>query len=276
MPEPHRRPRGTVKGQPTIFATVSTEAKRSLANIAAAQHTSQAWSLDAILTSLQSARTITASLLGPNNNPDPTPDTPPLPIELLERVAEGLTKLGETGTFIAAALADHLETAQPPSIEILPKAEAEWLLESGAFSKEELVSAEEAVKRGELQWLEMRGFLAHSYKTLSLSAAADRLNVTEEELRATVIARQTHAHEIGGELRFPTWQFDAKQPDGLVRGLARILGSVSAADAELLDALMLAPQDELPQCTSLSPLSWLQGDGDVGVVVDLIKDQASS
>lgn len=180
--------------------------------------------------------------------------------------------LGGDSHFIVQGLTDFLNAQRPVERDHLSRERDEVLIESGAFTRNQLEEAKRAVIRGSLQLWASESWLTSVLATQSLADAADYLESSEDEVRAHTVAGRLLAVDIGGHLRFPLWQFNVGRPARTVLGLSEIIAAAGPRwDWQHLSAFMETPQDDLIGEGRLTPVTWLQDIGDIEAVTSLIE-----
>lgn len=189
------------------------------------------------------------------------------------RFTESITALGIDVNYFVEALTEKLRSMRPVASEpSLVGAERRFLIESGTFSEPELERLEAEVSRGSLQLAETQAWMASLLDTLSLQESAWRLRMTDDEVRRAAQRGELLVVEIAGTMRFPRWQFDARQPDRLLPGLRALIDRTPNSPHLPLASFMNTPQQELIGFGPQTPVQWLQNGGSIEVVLDIFDD----
>ena len=146
-------------------------------------------------------------------------------------------------------------------------------IRSGAFTQEELAETKLDVARGALQLGALESFLTHACQTMSLDQACGFLRLDPADAIAQASAKELLAVEIGGALRFPSWQFNLRSASKRLPGLSEILRAGAWRGWMGLSALMAVRQSDLIGAGPMTPLAWLSDGGPVEDVVALAREE---
>jgi hypothetical protein len=133
-----------------------------------------------------------------------------------------------------------------------------------------------AIGRGDLHLKIARTWLNSVCATLSVEETKAFLQIDEEELVRRVASRRLVPIKLNGQLRFPEWQFDPRNPPmKTIRDLPEVLESLEADGAGWQSdaAFMATPQDSLRAAVATTPAQWLLAGGAVSAVLDLIESR---
>lgn len=116
-----------------------------------------------------------------------------------------------------------------------------------------------------------RAYLRLLADSLSTGEAASRLGISDSRVRQRAAARQLYGLRVGGEWRFPSWQF---MEHGMVPGLDRVLPRLAPTLHPLsVSGFLSTPQPELViGARAVTPLRWLATGGDAEPVAELAAD----
>ncbi|MDY0913006.1 hypothetical protein [Rathayibacter festucae] len=146
----------------------------------------------------------------------------------------------------------------------LIQAEADFLVESGTMTAEELTAAEAEVARGELADLERRTRLQAIVDSFGTAEVAARLRIDETRVRHRKAKDGLYAFKVGSKLRFPAWQFTDDRERPMLPGVPALVKAIPAdMHPASVHGFMTTPQEELLIGeTSVTPVRWLTGGGD--------------
>lgn len=193
--------------------------------------------------------------------------------EVIDRFAQAVARLEVDGDWLVEELTQHLRSMQPndPS---LSDEDRKLLLAGVASSLGMPIDREaSAIGRGDLHLKIVTTWLKSVCATLSADETKAFLQIDNEELVRRVEIRQLIPIKLNGQLRFPEWQFDPRNPPmKTIRNLPEIFESLEADGAGWHSdaAFMSTPQDSLRAAVATTPCQWLQAGGAVSAVLDLI------
>jgi len=188
------------------------------------------------------------------------------------RLARAVKRLASDPEYVLGALADKLDSMHPVATDRLTDSEREFLVESGAFSKQELARAEARVDRGNVQLETIQGWLLNLLDTLSLNEVSVFLGEDADALRREVAEGSVYAVEVSGQLRFPRWQFSLGSPDKRLRGLDSIIDATTSRwDWQSVAGFMCTPQSDLTGEGRKTPVEWLRDGGEITAVTDIVE-----
>ncbi len=191
----------------------------------------------------------------------------------MRRLAEAIARLGNDPRFFVEALTEKLLSMRPVSTQTeIIGPERHFLIASGTFTEHELEDAEAEVRRGTLQLADIQTWMHSLADTLSRNETSRFLTITEDELREAVERRELMAVPAAGRLRFPRWQFDARQPDRRLPGLQALIARMPDAPDLAWASFMNTPQQELIWFGPQTPRQWLQNGGSIADVLELVDD----
>lgn len=193
--------------------------------------------------------------------------------DALHRLGNAIARLGGDADYVAHALADHLLSLRPVSNEELTDQEAQYLVESGAFTSDKLTAARGNVRRGSLQLHDAEFFLSSLCSTMSLERVSAYLNWDESVVRTAIDDVRLHAVEISGRLRIPIWQLNIGSATKLLPGLDPLIKVATNRwdNWRALAAFMSTPQQSLVDVGRQTPAEWLRRGGDVNSVRKIIE-----
>lgn len=196
--------------------------------------------------------------------------------EAIERFAQAVARLEVDGNWLVEELTQHLRSMQP-SDPALSADDRKLLLAGVASSLGMTIDREaSAIGRGDLHLRIVRTWLNSVCATLSVDETKAFLHVDDEELVRRVASRHLVPIKVNGDLRFPDWQFDPRNPPmKTIRDLPEIFESLEANGAGWQSdaALMATPQDSLRAAIATTPSQWLRAGGAVSAVLNLIESR---
>lgn len=212
------------------------------------------------------------------NSSEPTPDHSdkpigtPVPDEAVRDLADAIARLNVDGPYFVRALTEYLVTLRPISRSGgLTKEQEQFLIESDAFTADELAETMREVEKGALQLGSVEVFLSHLNATLSLQDAAGFLGWDEDRMRAAISEGQLYGTEISGRLRFPVWQFHLPAPSKLLPHLTEIIEAGKSRSGISMNAFMNTPQESLVAEGRKTPIAWLRDGGDLNAVKRILE-----
>jgi hypothetical protein len=129
------------------------------------------------------------------------------------------------------------------------------------------------IGRGDLHLKIVRTWLNSVCATLSVDETKAFLQIDDEELIRRVASRHLIPIKLNGDLRFPEWQFDPRNPlMKTIRDLPEIFECLEADGAGWQSdaAFMATPQNSLRAAIATTPSQWLRAGGAVSAVLNLI------
>jgi len=111
-------------------------------------------------------------------HPDPAPDAadgrirPPVPEAAVRRLTEAIASLSNDSAFFIEALTEMVLSMEPIPEAKLSVNEMRFLVESGAFTREEWAEATASVNKGSLQLSTTQWWLTGLLSTMSLEEAS--------------------------------------------------------------------------------------------------------
>jgi len=189
----------------------------------------------------------------------------------MQRLADAITRVNGDGDYIAHVMADSLLAERPICDEPSPsRREVDFLVSSGALTPEKLDETRTRVSRGELPAGAATALLANLHRTMSSRDAGAFLGLTLERLGELVDAGQLLAVEVGGQRRFPSWQFSLGSPGKLLPHLREIIALVADRNWRSVAALMATPQPSMVTEGQHTPTEWFRRGGSVEVFEQLL------
>lgn len=192
----------------------------------------------------------------------------------VQELLAGLRRLGGDRQYIVQGLIAFLATVAPVT---RPEAKTdeeqhEYLVELGVFTQEQLTQTKCELKRGSLQLHAIESWLSAAWDTKSFASAARFLHVSEDDLRGAVAERRVIAVEIGGELRFPSWQFNSRPVGDVLPHLAELIPAIEQRwGRRSMGRFFGTRQEDLVGEGRKTPAAWLEDGGDPQAVRDLIE-----
>lgn len=189
----------------------------------------------------------------------------------LESFKDELVQLGGDSEWIVRSLTETLQALRPVSADALSPTEARYLIESGAFTPDQLAETQLRVERGSLQSGAIQAFLTDLRGTLSQEQVAGYLGSSDLEVRDAITDRRLYAVEIADRLRFPTWQFMLSRGQKLIPGLPRLIDEFGdQRSGQSVAAFMRTPQEDLVVEAPQTPTDWVRRGGDIETLCSLI------
>ncbi|SDP13872.1 hypothetical protein SAMN04487788_2308 [Microbacterium testaceum StLB037] len=185
----------------------------------------------------------------------------------MNALENAITRVNGDGDYIARLLTEALLAERPISDEPpLSGAEADVLVASGAFTREELTDISDKVRRGSLPAVVANTLVAHVYSSMSNDDVRGFLDLKAAELDHAVETRKLHAVEVAGMRRFPMWQFSLSSPGKLLPHLPEIIELVGTMNWISLAGLMSTKQSEMESFGAQSPVEWFRQGGEIGAL----------
>lgn len=173
----------------------------------------------------------------------------------------------DRGAEVEAALrleAERLVRQSRPDPAALTAEQRTCLIESGAFTAEDLATSDARVARGVLRVSEQRTALQAIAASYGESEVAQHLGISGEEVSTLRAAGELFAFDSTGITVHPRWQFTADAPDQRLPYLDRIIKAAPEGwHPASLQGFMTTPQRHLQSDGKrLTPIQWLlQGRG---------------
>lgn len=210
----------------------------------------------------------------------------PMSPALAAATSRGLARLfaatqGDEDRFVA--LLDEVTRAAEQRRErpdAMTQAQADFLVESGSMTAEELVENEAEVARGDLAAIERQTELEPVIESVGSARAGALLGIEESSVRHRKDKGLLYSFKTDRSLRYPTWQF-IESDDPKRRTLPNLSAVVKAIPDTMHPAsvlgFMTTPQaDLMVEDEAVTPVEWLKGGGDVQEVVDLLRERDRS
>jgi len=147
-----------------------------------------------------------------------------------------------------------------------------FLIESGAFTPEELVDIRARIARGELAELEQRTRQEVVDASFIAEEVATKLGVDIDQVQQRQAEGNLFAFTAEGERRYPTWQFTGDPRHPVLPGLARLIRAFPADmhPASIL-GFMTTPQDDVRiRAVPVTPVAWLLHGGDPQALSEIL------
>ena len=203
----------------------------------------------------------------------PDDDLDPHFLNALRQLGKAVDDLKADTPYILRALTEMLRALRPVSVEgSARKQRMRYLIESGAFTAEQLSTAMSAVDRGALQLRAAEAWLSQLCTTMSLEETTGYLGWSEEAVQAAVSEGRLYGVDISGRLRFPAFQFNVGSATKLIPGLTDIIEAVAPRwDWRSVAGFMATPQSSLIAEGRKTPVEWLRDGGDVAAVISIVE-----
>jgi len=146
----------------------------------------------------------------------------------------------------------------------LTEEQVAFLLESGAFTSDELAATQASIARGELAAAEHATRTAAIKASLTASEVAALLADDEEGIERDRADGTLFAFTIDGVWRYPSWQFTSNPSQPVLPGMA-VLASAFPADmhpASILGFMSTPQSSARVHGEPATPVSWLISGGD--------------
>lgn len=154
-----------------------------------------------------------------------------------------------------------------PSVKGLSTKDRDYLIQSGAFTRESLEATEIQVARGELREEEARTLLETIAASFATSEVASGLDVSLEEVDRRREAGELYGFDAAGITVFPKWQFTVGERPAMrtLPGLKRVLSAlIDDWHPASIAGFMTSPQDGLEyQGERQTPIRWILHGGDL-------------
>ncbi|MCI9889349.1 hypothetical protein JT358_12905 [Micrococcales bacterium 31B] len=163
----------------------------------------------------------------------------------------------------------------------LTASEAQYLMDSGAFSVAQLAEAEARVNRGDLARHEHLTRIGTVARSLTAAQAAERLGVDASRVRHRQRQGALYGFLVGRSRYYPTWQFVPGTPRALPHLAALLKALPEGWSPASVEGFMTTPQPNLCEGDSFeggqlpqTPVAWLLGGGPVEPVLDMLSGMA--
>jgi hypothetical protein len=174
---------------------------------------------------------------------------------------------------------DLLTKERQPRGGGLTDEQARYLVESGAFTADELAQTEREVAAGALAEEERKTRLGALARTLSAGEVASKLGIDASRVRHRQAKGLLFGFRVAGKRRYPTWQFT----EGDAQPLPRLATVIEAFPHDWhpagIEAFMTTPKSSLraPSLSMsedtperLTPAEWLESGGDPDAIVRIL------
>jgi len=160
------------------------------------------------------------------------------------------------------------QNARPAFGSGLSEEETEFLITSGAFTAEELAETQREIAEGLLIQQELGTRLGAINRTIDSAEAAEKLQVTQEEISGFYTKGILYGFNLDGRTLYPTWQF----PDGENKPLPNLVSIIKNLyegfeEPASVEGFMTTPKENL---TWMTPIEWLEKDGDPAKIIGII------
>lgn len=170
--------------------------------------------------------------------------------------------------------AEQLLRGQTPVAPRRMSQERSYLIDSGAFTFEQLARSETHIARGELRELEYRSALSAIAASHSESEVASRLGIVIDEVRQRRTSGELFAFDRAGIELYPTWQFTEAASGGVLPHLARVLKALRPDErnpASVLAFMTVPKRDLAIDNEQVTPVQWLVRGGSPRVLEDILE-----
>lgn len=191
--------------------------------------------------------------------------------DVVQALADAITRLNGDGDFIARALTESLLSERPiEAEEALSPQEINFLISSGTFTAEEFEELSLSVARGDLPARAASSLLASLNKSMSADDAAAFLDLTQTELRDFVSEGRLYAVNLASHQRFPSWQFSLASPGKVLPHLKEIIALLKGQDWISVSGLMSTPQSTMIAHREQTPVEWFRNGGDLDALEQIL------
>ena len=163
--------------------------------------------------------------------------------------------------------------AAPSDAPSISAKQEQFILQSGAMTAAELHEVKTSLARGELHDLEMRTEREGLDAALTTEQAATMLRIAPGDLSDWRHRHIAFAFKLGGEPRYPTWQFTKAAKPAVLPGLPSVIRAFpdDMHPSSILN-FMNTPQEDLldEDDASLTPIQWLEEGHDAQDIVDIL------
>lgn len=148
-----------------------------------------------------------------------------------------------------------------------------FLIESGAFTPEELAETQASIARGELAEAERRTRQSAVKASLSAEEVATQLGIDVAQVEHRRADGSLFAFTTDGEHRYPTWQFTGDRRRPVLPGLARLIRAFpdDKHPASILGFMSTPQESLLVDNERLTPVEWLLQGGNPQRLVDILE-----
>jgi hypothetical protein len=166
----------------------------------------------------------------------------------------------------------ELETVmdeRPAGSSVTTEAQEKWMLESGAFSADELEATRTRLADGSIQKRANQTKARMVKASFSAEEVAEFLGVQKSTVSHRRSDGTLYAFFVGRNPRYPEWQFYGQRP---IPHLAEVIAAIPKdTHPTTVNGIMTSPQADLPiDGEPTAPWQWLVEGGAVAPVVDLI------
>lgn len=209
--------------------------------------------------------------------------TPVVPADVLAAFGRSFTELfeatsGDGDRFLAVlnetARAVRQVRERP---DTMTQAQADFLLQSGSMTAEELAESEDEVARGDLAAIERQTELEPIIESVGSAGAGEILGIEESSVRHRKDKGLLYSFKTDQALHYSTWQFvDNDDPKRrTLPGLSAVVKAIpdTMHPASVLGFMTTPQSDLLVDDEAVTPVEWLKGGGDVQEVVDLLSER---
>lgn len=192
--------------------------------------------------------------------------------DVVQALADAITRLNGDGDFIARALTESLLSERPiEDEEALSPQEINFLISSGTFTAEEFEELSLSVARGYLPARAASSLLASLNQSMSADDAAAFLDLTPTELRELVSEGRLYAVNLASHQRFPSWQFSLSSPGKVLPHLKEIVALLEGQDWISVSGLMSTPQSTMVAHGEQTPVEWFRNGGDLDALEQILE-----
>ncbi|WP_153302205.1 hypothetical protein [Microbacterium foliorum] len=194
--------------------------------------------------------------------------------DVIQALADAITRLNGDGDFIARALTESLLSERPiEGEEAMSPQEINFLIRSETFTAEEFEELSLRVARGDLPARATSTLLASLNQSMSADDAAAFLDLTPTELRDFVSEGRLYAVNLEGHQRFPSWQFSLSSPGKVLPHLKEIIALLKGKDWISVSGLMSTPQSTMVAHGKQTPVEWFRSGGDLDALEQTLQAQ---
>ena len=192
---------------------------------------------------------------------------------------------GERGNELADAILEEstdILDKLPASGSTMTADEARVLVESGAFTADELEETEKEVAAGAVEDTVAKTKIAALRETLNTDEVAEILGIDPSRVRHRQGAGLLYSFPVAGNRRrYPSWQFDPEQQEP-IPGLKDVIAAIPKTMHHVsVQGFMTSPKDGLRfsdapgegKSSWVSPVNWLRQGGDPQSVVGLLRNR---
>ncbi|CAD5140749.1 conserved protein of unknown function [Microbacterium sp. Nx66] len=192
----------------------------------------------------------------------------------MHALEDAIARVNGDGDYIARALAESLLAERPMTDEpSLTPEEAEYLISSGDFTREEFEDIASRVRRGALPAGAANALVAGLHRTMSDDDVRGFLDLNDPELNDFVTEGRLYAVEVAGQRRFPWWQFSLSSPGKLLPRLTEIIALLEEEHWISVSGLMSTPQDTMVIEGKHTPVEWFRAGGGIDELEEILETQ---